>query len=232
MDTLIGRSSLRSPLAWLLPLALGLCGTRAWAQGPETDKCNENQGLQGLSLSEAAGRMHAELTGTPLEPGHTVLTEGTNASESPELNGLTEFTLNDTFSIELAGGGLVKGSYAEMNKTGTDTYCKQHLKVKVKQGCVAKVRFRKYTHPLDRDIVADYRDDLSGLRASDTASRSNSGTVIEFHLATPVCAGETTRWLLLNTSINTMTKVNGLEFVAPTGERSKLRPVHVPLPVQ
>ena len=214
-----------APPALVVALALGLACGRAAAPGPEADKCNENQGLQ----AQRAAPIGAELTGIPLLPGGTVPTEGTNASESPELVGPLEFQLGGKFRF-VANGGLVQGSYAEQNYTGADKRCKQHLKIKVKGGCVEKVRLHQYFHPLALDLVADFRDDLAGQIPSDTASRSSGdGSVIEFHLATPVCAGHNTRWLLLNTSIDTMVLVKGLEFIAPTGEHSKLKPVHVPL---
>jgi hypothetical protein len=209
-----------------LAALFGLASAQAAAQGPEADKCNENQGLQGAALE--AEPLRADLTGIPLLPGHTELTEGTNPSESPELVGPLEFGLTGKFKF-MAAGALVQGSYAEQNYTGADKRCKQHLKVKVKNGCIEKVRLHQYVHPLALDLVADFRDDLPGQIRSDTASRSVDGTVIEFQLATPVCAGHNTRWLLLNTSIDTMMLVRGLEFVAPTGEHSRLRPVHVPL---
>lgn len=211
-----------------LAALLCLAGGQAAAHGPEADKCNENQGL-GLGGAAIAGPMGVDLTGIPLLPGHTVPTAGTNPSESPELAGPLEFQLTGKFKF-MAAGGLVQGSYAEQNYTGTDKRCKQHLKLKVKSGCVEKVRFHQYFHPLALDLVADFRDDLTGQIPSNTASRSTGdGSIIEFHLATPVCAGLNTRWLLLNTGIDTMMLVKGLEFVAPTGEHSKLKPVHVPL---
>ena len=207
-------------------LLLGVASGAGAAHGPEADRCNENQGLQGAAFEDP---IRAELTGIPLVPGGTVPTEGTNPSESGELAGPLEFQLTGKFKFA-SSGGLVRGSYTEQNYTGTDKRCKQHLKIVVKSGCVEKVRLHKYFHPLSLDLVADYRDDLPGLIASDMASRSTGkGTVIEFHLAPKVCAGEDTKWLLLNTSIDTMMLVKGLEFVAPTGEHSGLRPVHVPL---
>jgi hypothetical protein len=212
------------PTALAVSLAFGLACGGAFAQGPDADKCNENQGLQGLE----AAPIGADLTGIPLLPGNTVPTAGTNTSESPELVGPLEFQLSGKFKF-MSSGGLVRGTYTERNYTGADKRCKQHLKVAVKSGCVAKVRLYKYLHPLSLDLVADYRDDLGGLVPSDAASRSaGKGTVIEFHLETPVCAGQDTTWLLLNTSIDTMMLVKGLELVAPTGENSKLRPIHVP----
>jgi hypothetical protein len=206
---------------------LCLTSAQAAAHGPEADKCNENQGLQAAGFE--ATPIEAELTGIPLLPGHTELTAGTNPVESPELAGVLEFQLDGKFRFESAGG-LVRGTYTEQNHTGADKRCKQYVKITMKAGCVGKVRLHKYVHPLSLDLVADYRDDLPGVIASDTASRSTGkGSVIEFHLVQPVCAGNDTKWLLLNTSIDTMMKVRGLELVAPTGEHSNLRPIHVPL---
>jgi hypothetical protein len=206
---------------------LCLASAQAAAHGPEADKCNENQGLKTAGFE--ASPMEAELTGIPLLPGHTELTQGTNPTESPELAGVFEFQLDGKFRFESAGG-LVRGTYIEQNHTGADKRCKQYVKITMKAGCVDKVRLHKYVHPLSLDLVADYRDDLPGVIASDTASRSTGkGSVIEFHLVQPVCAGNDTKWLLLNTSIDTLMLVKGLELVAPTGEHSNLRPIHVPL---
>jgi len=218
------------PTARLLALsaALGLSSTCAAAQGPETDKCNENQGLHAMALDP--GPIGGAMSGTPLDPGETWPTPGTNATDSPELIGTLEFELTGKFK---SPDGELRGSYIERTYNGADNRCKQHLRFKVKQGCVVKVRFNKYAHPLDPDrpLFADYRNDWPlGDVAPAAASRSpGKGLVIDFHMDRPVCAGETSNWLLLNTSIQPMVVIKGLQFIGPVGEASVLRPIHVPL---
>lgn len=219
-----------SPTVRLLALsaALGLSSACAAAQGPEADKCNENQGLQAMDLDLDLGPIDPAVSGTPLDPGETWPTPGTDTTDSPELIGTLEFELTGRFKF-MSAGGLVQGSYIERNYNGADNRCKQHLRFKVKQGCVIKVRFNKYAHPLDQPLVADYRKDWPGMVASATASRSPvKGLTIDFLMERPVCAGETSRWLLLNTSIQTLVPVKGVQFIAPTEESSPLRPIHVP----
>jgi hypothetical protein len=214
------------PIRLLAPLTIGLANAASAAQGPETDKCNENQGLQAMAPDLAP--IGGAVSGTPLDPGETWPTNGTDTSDSPELIGTLEFELTGKFKF-MSAGGLVQGSYIERNYNGADNRCKQHLRFKVKQGCVVKVRFNKYAHPLDQPLVADYRKDWPGMVASATASRSPvKGLTIDFVMERPVCAGETSRWLLLNTSIQTLVPVKGVQFIAPTEEVSPLRPIHVP----
>jgi hypothetical protein len=221
--------------ACTLPLIAALLPMAAAAIEPDDNKCNENHGLRGDPFVEATDRgIQAELTGTLLLPGQTVPTDGTNKNESPELRGKT--ALQSTLAFQFTtSGGTVSGTYSERHDTGKqDRHCKSHLRVSVDQGCISRLRFHNYVHPLD--IVADFRDDLPrnpppGLIPSDFASRSSDGLTFEFHLATHVCAGQTSRWLLLNTSINALQIVNGLELFAPNGQSSALLPVHVPIPV-
>ena len=82
-------------------------------------------------------------------------------------------------------------------------------------------------HPLK--LVADYRDDLGGRIPSKVASRSTDGSQIIFDLASPVCAGQDSRWLLLNTSVDEVSPLNVLQFVSPEGQVSQPLPVHIPL---
>jgi hypothetical protein len=216
----------RSSIFALVLFVIGTPSNAMASEGPLTETCNENQGQQATSFGAASS---ANLTGIPLLPGNTVPTNGTNLSESPGLAGPLEFKLKGKFTFD-DNGSSVQGSYREENRTGPDRYCKQQFAMTLSKGCVSEVRVHKYVHPLD--IVADFRDDLPGQIAPDTASRSVDGTVFKFHLSRPVCAGETTRWLVLNTSIKDLTLMNGLEFIAPSGDHSKLHPIHVPVVAQ
>lgn len=226
MNTSTPHRPFRLAAALLLPLAFCLAHTSAQAQGPDVDRCNENQGLDADALDDP---FVADLTGIPLLPGQTVPTDGTNSIESPELHGKLAFQLTGKFNFHSASG-TVKGGYSERNYSGAHKRCKQHLQIKVTQGCVRRVLIHNYVHPLD--IVADFRDDIAGDVQSDVASRSGDGLVFEFHLFEPVCAGQTSRWLLLNTSVNTLTKSNQLELISDDGESSGLLPIHVPFVAQ
>lgn len=78
----------RHPTAARLALTLALATAPAWAtvepQGPTQTVC-PNPALTAFDR-ESAGHVWPALTGTPLAPGGSVLTLGTNPSESPELS--------------------------------------------------------------------------------------------------------------------------------------------------
>jgi hypothetical protein len=44
-----------------------------------------------------------------------------------------------------------------------------------------------------------------------------------------VCAGQDSRWLLLNTSVEEVAPLSVLQFVSPEGEVSQPLPFHIPL---
>lgn len=216
-------------IAMALPGVLIAGIAQATGNGPlQTQRCNEPPpAFNGTTSFESiAGDLEAQVTGKWLKPGTTRLTEGTNSRESPELAGPKIFSTSQSFEFK-DPKGLISGKYSEMIVAGTDKKCKCHLRVLIREGCVSRVMISKYVHPLK--LVADYRDDLGGRIPSKTASRSTDGSQIIFDLATPVCAGQDSRWLLLNTSIDEVAPLNVLQFVSPEGQVSQPLPVHVPL---
>ncbi|MFO1340087.1 MAG: hypothetical protein U1F53_17980 [Burkholderiaceae bacterium] len=218
----------------LVALALFGLAQGARAEDPLGDKCNPNlfappgQGapwLPGLAPDIGGDAV----SGKPLKPGQTRRTRGTDTLLSPELVGLTVYDQAQGFSF-LAQGSTVSGSYEEaIVASDADGTCKQHTKLTLVSGCIAKLRFHQYQHP-KKPIVADFRRDLPGQVPSAFASRSFDGLTFEFQLKEPVCAPKTTRWLLLNTSINRMTSVSALELITPDGIGSPLFSIHVPDP--
>ncbi len=217
----------RATRLWRILALAGVATGASASEGPLADKCNDNQFATNEVLAEM---IRPELTGVPLLPGHRVPTRGTNPTESPELAGVTVILPPPTSFSFTSTEGLVAGSYKEsIQASDTDGTCKQHTKLTMTAGCISKIRFHQYLHPLD--IVADFRDDLPGKVPSKRASRSNDGLTFEFLLKRPVCAGESTRFLLLNTSILHMTTADALELVARDGTSAPvLFPVHVPAP--
>lgn len=219
---------------WLGVLALCGLAQAAHAEDPLGDKCNPNlfapPGSGAPWVPALAPGMGGDaVSGKPLKPGQTRRTRGTDTLLSPELVGLTVYDQAQGFSF-VAQGGTVSGSYEEaIVASDTDGTCKQHTKLTLVSGCIAKLRFHTYQHPT-KPIVADYRKDLPGQVPSDFATRSFDGLSFEFHLKEPVCAPKTTRWLLLNTSINRMTSAAALQLVTPEGIGSPLFAIHVPDP--
>lgn len=192
----------------------------------QTQTCNEPP-----ALSAAAGRFQAQVTGKALKPGTTRRTNGTDLVLSPELDGWVLFTADRSFSF-IAGGGVVSGTYGEILVRGADKRCKSHLQVRPNNGCISKLVLEGYHHPLNMKLVADYRTDQGGVVASRRASRSaGAGTTVTFELKTPVCAGNTSRWLLLNTSVKEVEPLATLVFVAPDGSASEPHIFHVPVVV-
>jgi hypothetical protein len=216
----------------------------ATAGTPTTGKCIhppqslDVRGYAESSIDESAGDADGwigpDLSGDPLDPGETgQLTPGTNASVSPELVvSPPGFKGQGSFSFLGIAGGRNSGTYSQSCFTSTiDLHCKCHTQVTVTEGAIAMIRIHHYDD--SQPLVADWRTDRSGHVRSDTASRTHvakdGSTMIEFHFKTPVTATNVnSKWLLLNTVVDRMTTVNGLEFVAPDGSHSGLRPTFVP----
>jgi len=218
--------------AALALLAVAALNVQA-SQGPQDNRCNENPPAFAPS-GEAAfvddfgladDTIAPLLTGTPLTPGQTLPTDGTTRKLSPELSKELVLQQSRPFSF-IDSDGPVAGTLAEKVYNGTDDKCKNQLQVTVSQGCVSKLRIGKFIHPLS--IVADFRLDQNGNVPSDFASRSADGKVFQFHLDTPVCAGMSSRWLLLNTSIDTLKRAKAAQVVSADGTPSPALQVHVP----
>lgn len=203
-----------------------LLATAAHAGGVDplqTQTCNEPPPLL---LGVAPGGIQAQVTGKPLKPGGTVKTRGTNPTESPELDGFELFSQTSAFEFS-TDLGTVAGWLTETLVQGADERCKPHLRLQVQQGCVSQVRLEGVVHK--RKLVADHRDDLPGQVPSRSASRSPDGSVITFTLKAPLCAGQASRWLLLNTDVGAVERLPALRLVAPNGQASALQPFFVPL---
>lgn len=223
------KPTLLSRMAWGLtvPGALVAGSALAGVNGPlQTQRCNEPPPAL-ASVNEFDPLADGQVTGLWLKPGTTRTTAGTNSRESPELAGTRLYSSSQLFEFKDPKGQLISGKYSELIVAGTDKKCKCHLRIQVREGCVTQVVINKYIHPLK--LVADYRDDLSGKIPSRSASRSKDGTTVTFDLTSPVCAGQDTRWLLLNTSIEEVAPLDVLQFVTPEGQFSPPLPVHVPL---
>jgi hypothetical protein len=194
----------------------------------QTQTCNEPPALAG------GGMGATKATGLPLPPGGSQLTQGTNAGEATELDGYFVYSQTRDFSFVTAGGKTVAGKYTEAVMRGRDRKCKSHVQIAVQRGCVSKVALQDFPYPLGVKLVADWRDDFPGNVASESVDRSliydGNKTTITFRMkdGQPVCSGQTSRWLLLNTNITQVTQGNHLQFVTPGGHASELFPFHAP----
>lgn len=82
----------------------------------------------------------------------------------------------------------------QLIKRGTDQRCKAEWQITVSPdslGCVTAIRIDGFLHPLDKPLVADYRDDLPGDTNPDRAYRSaGDGSKLRFRVPGGVCAGQ------------------------------------------
>jgi hypothetical protein len=227
----------RHPFRHLLLLlgALGLPPTLTVAAGAQAASAQGNDPTQTQTCNEppalyaASGSFQPQVTGKALKPGTTRRTNGTDVVLSPELDGWVLFSADRPFHF-ISGGGVVSGTYGEILVRGGDKRCKSHLQVRPQSGCVSKLVVRGFHHPLGTKLVADFRTDQGGMVASRRASRSaGAGSTITFELMTPVCAGTTSRWLLLNTSVKEVEPLETLVFVAPDDSASEPHTFHVPV---
>jgi hypothetical protein len=221
--------------AALAALCLATSATHAAPDGDidpqQTQTCNEPPALS----VEGGGRLDAtQVTGDPLKPGETQDSLGTNAALASELDGFFVYSQTRDFSFVTGDGKTVAGKYTEAVMRGKDDKCKCHLQIAVQRGCIDQVVIQHFKYPKTR-LVADWRTDFPGNVPSEKVQRSavvNGESTITFHMADgqPVCKGQTSRWLLLNTNITQVTEGNHLQFVTPQGHGSGLFPFHVPSP--
>lgn len=212
-------------LAAMAALALPAARAANVPQGPNETVC-PNPAFGEMPDDAIGDVITPLLTGTPIGPGQTVATEGTNPSESPELSDELLRQFSRTFAFD-GGGTVVSGKVIQQIKRGTDDRCKSEWVIRVSAGCVVSLRIGNFLHPAP--IVADYRDDLGGLIGSDVAARSGgTGTSFRFNLPTPVCSGQSSRPLLLNTSIRRMVKKGTVQVEATGGVLSPPLPTFVP----
>jgi hypothetical protein len=142
---------------------------------------------------------------------------------TPESDGYTAFSATRAFSMSTSNGE-VSGHYLEKIVGGTDGFCKCQLRIVMDKGCLSGLAVHQIQHPLK--LVADYRRDLGGQVPSKSAWRSDDGSVVGFKLARALCAGESSRWLMLNTSVESVDLGDALELVAADGLSSTLLPLH------
>jgi hypothetical protein len=224
------------------PIPALLAGS-AWAfasaavaneQPLQTQRCNDPPPAFGAQQADVVGDIWiTQPTGKWLHPGMTLKTKGTDIAGSPELNGSKVFTREAMpFSFDTTEG-LVAGVYREVIVQGTDWRCKSHVRVEVQAGCIARLTVHGYLHP--QKLVADYRSDLGdfGDVPSRSATRSaediDGRTTVTFNLPAKVCAGQASRWLLLNTNVKQVRLQNSLQFFAPGNQGSPTRfPFFVP----
>lgn len=208
----------------------------AWAGnqplGPNETVC-PNPTLSDVVDSSAESALAGELTGIPIKPGATVLTQGTNTKESPELTDEVLRTYTQPFKLQNSDGSMTTGLVVQQIKRGKDKHCKCEWTVRVdddSRGCISTLRINDFYHPLDLPIVADFRDDL-GSRIdipSRQATRSQEpGSKFRFQLP-KICAKQVSRPLLLNTSIDVMVPKGTVQVQGLKGELSERITTWVP----
>jgi hypothetical protein len=196
----------------------------------QTQVCNEPP-----PLAPPRDRVEVtQVTGDHLKPLEVQDSLGTNAVLATELDGFFIYSQTRDFSFVTGDGKTIAGKYTEAVMRGRDDKCKSHLQVAVQRGCIDQVVIQHFKYPKTR-LVADWRTDFPGNVPSEKVERSavvGGESTITFHMADgqPVCKGQTSRWLLLNTNITQVTEGNHLQFVTPQGHGSGLFPFHVPTP--
>jgi hypothetical protein len=207
---------------WCLALACASLVQAGEIQPEQTQKCNDPPPALTARAGQANGA-EALISGLWLKPGATRTTAGTDTQMTPEADGETVFSSTRVFSISTSNGE-VSGRYLEKIVGGIDGFCKCQLRIVVDKGCLSGLAIHQILHPLK--LVADYRRDLGGQVPSKSAWRSDDGSIVGFKLARALCAGESSRWLMLNTSVESVDLGDALELVAADGMSSTLLPLH------
>jgi hypothetical protein len=222
------------PLARLLASALVLGAGAAVAQPPPPISKGCHPPPPKADRADASGFYTADLTGKPLEPGGSRKTLGTNDTESPELQTLKRLVERRTPFTLHTNEGDVEGTLHQVVDRGTDTFCKCHWQVSVSPaslGCIARARIGNFD--LDGlQVVADYRDDLGGTVRPKFATRTEDGLSFDFVFEPSklLCAGMTSRWLLLDTEWEGEVAAVGLfQAIGPQGEEGQAIPAFAPV---
>lgn len=208
--------------AWCLALAFAPVVQASEIQPEQTQRCNDPPPPQAARVGQTDGA-EALISGQWLKPGTTRSTAGTDTQTTPENDGQTVFSATRAFSMSTSNGE-VSGRYLEKIVGGTDGFCKCQLRIVMDKGCLSGLAIHQIQHSLK--LVADYRRDLPGQVPSKSAWRSDDGSVVGFRLARVLCAGESSRWLVLNTSVESVDLGGALELVAADGLSSTLLPLH------
>lgn len=230
----------RPALAFMLASALALAASATVAQPPPpiSKGCHpvppKADAAADADAGEASGFDTADLTGKPLAPGGARKTLGTNDTESPELQTLKKLLDQRTRFTLQTDQGPVDGELHQVVTRGTDRFCKCHLQVSIAEtspGCVARARVGNFDLGSEQ-LVADFRDDMNGVVPPKLATRTADGLNIDFVFDARklLCAGMTSRWMVLNTGWEEEIGPAGVfQAIGPQGEEGPPVPAFAPV---
>lgn len=210
----------------------------AWPQtGPTRTVCPDSPALNARALP-AASDAGPQATPPALLPGTTQATLGTDLVDTPRLIGTQIRTDSFSFLIPLASSGVITGTVElRLFSAGPGGECDVYTRVRVASAPtgskVRQLRISGFQHPAS-GLYGDYRLDLAGgpsVKAPATVTRSVSpGRVITFDFPAGIAAGQSSRWVVLDSVAPTMELIGQLRLRASSGEYSAAVATWVPVP--
>ena len=205
--------------------------------GPTRTVCPDSPALNAQALS-AAGDAGPLATPPALLPGTTQATLGTTLVDTPRLVGTQIRTDTFSFLIPLASSGMITGTVElRLFSAGPGGECDVYTRVWVASAPtgskVRQLRISGFQHPAS-GLYGDYRLDLAGgpsVKAPATVARSVApGRIITFDFPAGIAAGQSSRWVVLDSVAPNMELIGQLRLRANSGEYSGAVATWVPVP--
>lgn len=222
--------------------ALGLAGHAraedAWPQtGPTRTVCPDSPALNAQHFT-VADRAVPMATPPQLLPGTTQATLGTTLVDTPRLAGTLIRTDTFSFLIPLSTSGVITGTVElRLLSAGPGGECDVYTRVWVASAPtgakVRQLRISGFQHPA-HNLYGDFRLDLAGgpsVKPPASVTRSASpGRVITFDFPAGIAAGQSSRWVVLDSVAPTVELIGQLKLRASSGEYSGALATWVPVP--
>lgn len=219
---------LRTFGAGALALALALFGSTlpAWA-GKGTSTC------PGSTLAPYAQGTQP-LTVADLLPGQSLGTPGSNLISAPELAGVPYNAQSIAFHIDTPSGRL-RGMLDQdvVNADNATCDCRWRVRVSPKTPAgvrITELRILKFKHP-KLGLKGDFRDDLYATDIAPTLVQRSAGkgTSLRFVFEQGVGAGQASRLMFLDTSVDAVVQNGYVQLVTDDGSTSALIRTNVPV---
>jgi hypothetical protein len=172
-------------------------------------------------------------TPSPLLPGTTRPTSGTNPTAWPAIAGVVGVDQSTTFSF-VAPCGPISGKVRQIVVDSDRGKCvlQSAVELQPESACnVTMVELVNFRHP-KKNLFGEFRDDLlpSGIAPYEVERSAGKGTDIIFRFSSGVAPGQASRLMLLSTDLGAARKTGGL--ILHTGDGGSSAPIPAWVPAQ
>jgi hypothetical protein len=220
----------------LAPVAAALLGLGvAFAALPAT--LSHGTALCPGAFLQSAGGVAVQTAGagklsSPLAPGGSVQTSGTDLVDSPQLAGELVVDEIQTFSF-MTPGGIVSG-VLQQRVVDTGGICHCYWRVQLTPNSsptvrVNRLRITQFKHP-QANLLADFRDDILPRGTGSTQAQRSAapGNTITFKFEPGIGAGQASQAVFLTTQADSVTNFGGAQVRTDNGASSLKFSTYVP----